>query len=62
MNFTKATPAVWLPEKKLSPAGFSLTELLCVLGVLGILAGLYLGVIVRAFLHVKKFLEHLAGH
>jgi len=39
-----------------------LTELLCVMGIIGILAGLYLGVIAKAFVHSKKFLDHLFGN
>jgi prepilin-type N-terminal cleavage/methylation domain-containing protein len=35
----------------------SLTELLCVIVIISILASLYLGAIARAFLKVKKFLE-----
>ena len=42
--------------------GFSLTELLCVIAIIGILAGLYLGVIARAFIHAKKLLDHLSGN
>jgi len=37
--------------------GWSLTELLCVMAIISILAALYLGVIAKAFIHVKKFLE-----
>ena len=37
--------------------GWSLTELLCVMAIISILAAMYLGVIARAFIHVKKFLE-----
>jgi prepilin-type N-terminal cleavage/methylation domain-containing protein len=36
-------------------------ELLCVTAIIGILAGLYLGVIGKAFVHVTKFLHYLAG-
>jgi prepilin-type N-terminal cleavage/methylation domain-containing protein len=42
--------------------GFALTELLCVMGIIGILAGMYLGAIVKAFVHAVKFLDHLSGH
>ena len=45
-----------------SNSGFSLTELLCVMAIIGILAGMYLGVIARAFAHTVKFLDHLSGH
>ena len=34
----------------------SLIELLCVLGIIAILSAMYLPVIARAFLRVKKFL------
>jgi prepilin-type N-terminal cleavage/methylation domain-containing protein len=37
--------------------GWSLTELLCVMVIISIVAALYLGVIAKAFIHVKKFLE-----
>ena len=37
--------------------GMSLTELLCVIAILLILASLYLPAICRAFLKVKKFLD-----
>jgi len=47
--------------KNTSNPGFSLTELLCVMAIIGILAGLYLGVIGQAFVHVTKFLDHLSG-
>jgi prepilin-type N-terminal cleavage/methylation domain-containing protein len=48
--------------KHQSNSGFSLTELLCVMAIIGILAGMYLGVIGKAFVHVTKFLDHLSGH
>jgi prepilin-type N-terminal cleavage/methylation domain-containing protein len=35
----------------------SLTELLCVLAIISILAALYLPTIARAFVHVRKFLS-----
>jgi prepilin-type N-terminal cleavage/methylation domain-containing protein len=37
--------------------GWTLTELLCVFTIISILLALYLGVIGKAFVHVKKFLE-----
>jgi prepilin-type N-terminal cleavage/methylation domain-containing protein len=37
-------------------AGFTLTELLCVIAIIAILLALYLPAIARAFLRVKKFL------
>jgi prepilin-type N-terminal cleavage/methylation domain-containing protein len=39
--------------------GWSLTELLCVVIIISILAAIYLGVIGKAFVHVKKFLGGL---
>ena len=48
--------------KRSSKKGYSLTELLCVIAIIGILAGLYLGVIGKAFIHAKKVLDHLFGH
>jgi len=45
-----------------SSSGFSLTELLCVMAIIGMLAGMYLGVIAKAFAHTVKFLDHLSGH
>ena len=39
------------------PAGMTLTELLCVMAILAILASLYLGAILRAFTRVVKFLK-----
>ncbi|HKW28810.1 MAG TPA: prepilin-type N-terminal cleavage/methylation domain-containing protein [Verrucomicrobiae bacterium] len=43
-----------IPQRNI---GWSLTELLCVMAIISILAALYLGVIAKAFIHVKKFLE-----
>jgi len=40
-----------------SRAGMSLTELLCVIVIISILAAMYLGSIARAFVRIKKFLE-----
>ena len=37
-------------------AAMSLTELLCVLAIIAILAALYLPEVVRAFVRIKKFL------
>ena len=37
-------------------SGMSLTELLCVIAIIAILASLYLGAIARAFVRIKKFL------
>jgi len=38
--------------------GLSLIELLCVISIISILAAVYLGVIAKAFMHVKKVLGH----
>jgi prepilin-type N-terminal cleavage/methylation domain-containing protein len=38
-------------------AGLTLTELLCVMAIITILASLYLGAILRAFTRVVKFLK-----
>ena len=37
--------------------GMSLTELLCVIAIIAILASFYLGAIARAFVRIKKFLD-----
>lgn len=39
--------------------GWTLTELLCVMTIISILAAMYLGVIAKAVIHVKKFLDSL---
>lgn len=38
-------------------AGLTLTELLCVMAIITILAAMYLGVIGRAFARVRSFLK-----
>jgi len=38
-------------------SAMSLTELLCVIAIIAILASLYLGAIARAFVRIKKFLD-----
>ena len=38
---------------------WSLTELLCVIAIISILSAMYLGVIAKAFIHVKNFLDGL---
>lgn len=43
-------------KRKRKITGVSLTELLCVLAILSILAAMYLPAIARAFIRVKKFL------
>jgi prepilin-type N-terminal cleavage/methylation domain-containing protein len=62
MNSGITPPGEFMKSKLSSNSGFSLTELLCVMAIIGILAGLYLGVIGKAFVHVTKFLDHLSGH
>jgi prepilin-type N-terminal cleavage/methylation domain-containing protein len=42
-------------------AGFSLTELLCVIAILLILAALYLPAIARAYHRVRTFLGGMSG-
>ena len=42
-------------------AGLTLTELLCVMAIITILASLYLGAILRAFTRVVKFLKGMSG-
>jgi len=37
----------------------TMMELLCVIAIISILAALYLGVIAKAFVHAKKFLDFL---
>jgi prepilin-type N-terminal cleavage/methylation domain-containing protein len=41
--------------------GMTLTELLCALLIISILAGLYLGVIASAYVDIRKFLKFLGG-
>jgi len=41
-------------------AGLTLTELLCVIAIISILAALYLPVIARAFVRVVKFVKGLS--
>jgi len=38
-------------------AGLTLTELVCVIAIITILASMYIGVIVRAFVRVVRFLK-----
>jgi prepilin-type N-terminal cleavage/methylation domain-containing protein len=38
--------------------GLTLIELICVIAIIAILAALYVGVISKAFVHVKKVLGH----
>jgi prepilin-type N-terminal cleavage/methylation domain-containing protein len=42
-------------------AGLTLTELVCVIAIIVILASLYAGVIVRTFVRVVKFLKGMSG-
>jgi prepilin-type N-terminal cleavage/methylation domain-containing protein len=41
-------------------AGLTLTELLCVMAIIALLASLYLGVISKAFTRAVKFLKGLS--
>jgi len=45
--------------QKENKGGFKLIELICVIAIIAILAGLYLPTIIRAFVRVKKFLFDL---
>lgn len=45
-----------MPKKPETKRGFSVIELLCVIAIIGILVALYLGVISKIFLRIKKFL------
>ncbi len=40
---------------------FSLTELLCVMGIISILAAVYLGAIGKAYAKIMAFLQDLGG-
>jgi prepilin-type N-terminal cleavage/methylation domain-containing protein len=51
-----------MTEKYHSEVGYTLMELLCTFAIIGILAGLYLGVIARAFIYIVKFLNQFSGH
>lgn len=57
----QANPAFFIPRPAfcISKDGWSLTELLCVMAIISVLAGLYLGVIAKAYIHVKKFLDSM---
>ena len=44
-----------------SKAGFSLTELLCVMAILLILAALYLPAIAKAYHRIRTFLGGMSG-
>lgn len=48
----------WKSIKRHQTSGLSFIELLCVIAIIGIIAALYLGVIVKAFRHVLKFLAN----
>ncbi len=46
-------------EKSISSKpGWTLMELLCVIAIVSILGAIYLGVIAKAFLYIKKFLDN----
>ena len=42
-------------------SAFTMTELLCVMAIIGILAALYFPVIMRVFVRVRDFLKTLGG-
>jgi prepilin-type N-terminal cleavage/methylation domain-containing protein len=45
------------PKIRKGLAGLTLTELVCVIAIMAIIASLYLGAIIRAFTRVVKFLK-----
>jgi prepilin-type N-terminal cleavage/methylation domain-containing protein len=48
------------PKKRRNRVGgMTMIELLCCLGIITILAAMYLGVIADAFVHIKKFLRSM---
>jgi prepilin-type N-terminal cleavage/methylation domain-containing protein len=57
-----APPIDFMAIKCHSNPGHTLLELMCVVAIIGILAGVYLGVIAKAFNHVKKVLDYLFGN
>jgi prepilin-type N-terminal cleavage/methylation domain-containing protein len=50
-----------MDQKPKRRAGFSLTELLCVIAILLILATLYLPAIARAYHRIRTFLGGMSG-
>jgi prepilin-type N-terminal cleavage/methylation domain-containing protein len=58
---TASPPTGFAAPRSDGNSGYTLLELLCVIAIIGILAGVYLGVVARAFIHVKKFLDNLFG-
>jgi len=50
---------VLMEKRRNRAAGMTLTELLCVIAIISILAALYLGGIASAFAHIKKFLKQM---
>jgi prepilin-type N-terminal cleavage/methylation domain-containing protein len=48
-----------MTPKPFRKTGMTLIELLCVIAIIAILASLYLGVISKVFVHIKKFLSGL---
>jgi prepilin-type N-terminal cleavage/methylation domain-containing protein len=47
---------LFMAPKRHRILGMTVMELLCVIAIISILAAIYLVVIARAFVHVKKFL------
>jgi prepilin-type N-terminal cleavage/methylation domain-containing protein len=47
---------VFMARKQQQVSGVTLTELLCVIAIIAILLALSMGPIIKAFIHVKKFL------
>jgi prepilin-type N-terminal cleavage/methylation domain-containing protein len=54
----KSPIGLYNPKSAKSRSGMTLLEILCVMAIIAILAAMYIGVIARAFVHVKK----IAGH
>lgn len=62
MNLWTTLPTDLPAFKRHSNFGYTLTGPLCVMGIIGILASVYPGVIAKAFVHAKNFLDHLIGN
>jgi len=48
-----------VPKKAARRRGVSLTELLCVLGILSLLSSLYLSAVLKAYLRIMTFIESI---